>query len=89
MLHLRPAAASCMKLLASCINHLSANEKQHYIMTLSLWKYIAGYTVANLKSIQSDITSILQVHKNQALLVTRVKNGDKNLLSSAVVIGRT
>ena len=42
-----PAAASCIKPLASCIYSL-ANEKRRYVMTSGFQQYIAGYTVANL-----------------------------------------
>ena len=44
---IRPAAASCIKPLASYI-HLPANEKRLYVMTSGFRQYIAGYTVANL-----------------------------------------
>ena len=43
-----PAAASCIKPLASCIYSLSTNEKRRYVMTSGLRQFIAGYTVANL-----------------------------------------
>ena len=46
---IRPAAASCIKPLASCIIHLSTNEKRCNVMTSGFRQYIAGYSVANLK----------------------------------------
>ena len=45
---IRPAAASCIKPLASCIYSLSTNEKRRNVMTSGFRKYMAGYTVANL-----------------------------------------
>ena len=45
---IRPATASCIKPLASCIYSLVSNEKRRYVMTLGFRQYIAGYTVANL-----------------------------------------
>ena len=45
---IRPAAASCIKPLASSYIHLSTNEKRRYVMTPGFRQYIAGYTVANL-----------------------------------------
>ena len=44
----RPADASCIKPLASCIFSLVNHEKRRYIMTSGSRQYIAGYTVANL-----------------------------------------
>ena len=48
MLHLRPVAVSCIYGLPAAYIRLSTNEMQCYVMTSSLRKYVAGYTVANL-----------------------------------------
>ena len=43
------------------------NEKRSYVMTSSLWQYIAWYTVIIYGVVQSDVALHLQVHQDAVL----------------------